>query len=199
MACFKLAFNVLLPVFALHLFTSQVLSGATEGQDLLDDINIYRKVFNLPELKELSKMSCLADEIADDLGGKDKCKELASYYPSPGSALKIPKFQENLKKCRIDYNTTTDGVIMPVRVPKLDEDALFSNYTKSNHFTKYLNDSNYTVAGVGSEHDWMVLILSTNSSSGNFSSATSLLAGANWKNQCLVLALFFSLLVSLII
>nr|AFK48797.1 unknown [Medicago truncatula] len=74
---------------------------------------------------------------------------------------------------------------MPMCVPKLDQDDLFSNYTKNSHFTKYLNNSKYIIAGVGSEDDWMVLIISTNTTSGDFSSANSLLVGA-WKGQWVV-------------
>ena len=97
-------------------------------------------------------------------------------------------------------NITKDAVIMPICVPKLDHDALLSNYTKSNHFTRYLNNSKHTVAGVGSKDDWMVLVISTNTSSGDFSSssATSLLARANWKGHWLVLTFFLSALIILI-
>ena len=165
---------------------------ADEKDDLLHDINTYRKVLNLPELKELGKMSCLADEIADDLDDQyNKCEDFVDDS-------KIPDIQDNLKKCKINMNTTKDGVIMPVCVPNLDHDALLSNYTKSNRFTMYLNNSKYTVAGVGSDDDWMVLVISTNTSSGDFSSATSLLAGANWKGHWLVLAFFLSALIVLI-
>jgi hypothetical protein len=74
---------------------------------------------------------------------------------------------------------------------------LFSNYTKYSHFTKYLNNSKYTIAGVGSEDDWMVLIISTNTSSGDFSSASSLLVGV-WKGHwLLMMATFLSVIVFL--
>lgn len=83
---------------------------------------------------------------------------------------------------------------MPVYVSKLDQDDVFSNYTKKGHFTKYLNDSKYTIAGVGSDDDWMVLIISTNSTSGDFSSAGSLIA---WKGHWLLMATFMSVFVFL--
>lgn len=86
---------------------------------------------------------------------------------------------------------------MPICVPKLDQDDLFSNYTQNSHFTKYLNNSKYTIAGVGSEDDWMVLIISTNTTnSGDFSSASSFLAGA-WKGHWLLMTTFLSVFVFL--
>lgn len=168
-----------------------------EEKDLLHDINRYRQLLNLPVLTRSGKASCLADEIADDLEDKP-CQDYHNYYAVPGNnPNNIPNFQKNVEKCRININTTKDGVFMPLCVPKLDSDALFLNYTKTSRFTKYLNNSKYTIAGLGSEDDWMVLILTTNTSSGDFSSATSLLPQA-WNGHCLVLPFFFSLLILLI-
>lgn len=138
-----------------------------------------------------NKAFCLADKIADGLEDKN-CEEFRNYYPVPGKNDKIPNFEKSVHKCKININTTQDGVIMPVYVPKLDKDDAFSNYTKKSHFTKYLNDSKYTIAGVGSDHDWMVLIISTNTTSGDFSSASSLIAG---KGHWLVVATFLSVFV----
>ena len=126
-----------------------------------------------------------------------KCEDFRDYYPLPSYTSKIPKFQKSINKCKININTTKDGVIMPLCVPKLDPDALFSNYTKSNRFSKYLNNSKYKIAGIGSEDDWMVLIISTNTSSGDFSSATSLLSGA-LKGHYLMMAFFLSTFIVLL-
>ncbi|KAK7391987.1 hypothetical protein VNO78_20413 [Psophocarpus tetragonolobus] len=181
-------------VFLFHLLPSPVVCDDTE-KDLLRDINTYRKVFNLPVLDEREKASCLAEEIAEDLE-KTKCEDFRDYYPLPGYTSKIPNFQKNVEKCKININTTREGVVMPVCVPDLDSDNLFSNYTKSNRYTKYLNNSKYKIAGIGSEEDWMVIIISTNTSSGDFSSATSLLASSS-KAHFLALAFFFTLLILL--
>lgn len=195
MLSFKLGLYLLIAsVFVFHLLPNPVLCDDDE-EDLLHDINIYRKVLNLPPLEKSDKAFCLAERIADDLEDK-KCDEFGGYYPVPGSNPKIPNFQKSVSKCKINTNTTKDGVIMPVCVHELDRDALFSNYTKSNRYTKYLNNSKYKIAGVGSENDWMVLIISTNTSSGDFSSATSLLAEA-WKSHYLMLVFFFSTIVVL--
>ena len=68
-------------------------------------------------------------------------------------------------------NNTLDGKILPICVPKLDPTAVLSNYTNS-QYAKYLNDSSYTGARIGSKDDWMVVVLSTNTLSG----AASLIA-----------------------
>lgn len=193
MSSFKhgLGLYLLLLVFYHNLLTSPVTCACGEKEkDLLHDINTYRKVLNLPVLEKTDKSSCLANKIANDLEHKH-CAEFHNYYPNiPGKNPTIPNFEKSVGKCKININTTKDGVIMPMCVPKLDQDDLFSNYTKNSHFTKYLNNSKYIIAGVGSEDDWMVLIISTNTTSGNFSSANSLLVGA-WKGQWLLMTTLF--------
>lgn len=129
--------------------------------DLLHDINIYRKVQNLPILEENYDASCLAIKFAYDL--KDKhCEDFHDFHPLPSRNPSIPNFQKSVWKCNITINTTKDWVLMRVCVPGLDEDDLFSNYTRDSHFTEYLNNSKYTTAGVGFGGDWNVLIVSTN-------------------------------------
>ena len=89
-------------------------------------------------------------------------------------------------------NNTLDGEILPICVPKLDPTAVLSNYTNS-QYAKYLNDSNYTGAEIGSEKNWMVVVLSTNTSTGSFFGAASLIANMSVSNY--LAALFFGLLV----
>ena len=77
-------------------------------------------------------------------------------------------------------------------MPKLDPFLVLSNYTTP-QYAKYLKDSNYTGTGIGSEDNWMVVVLSTNTSTGNFSGAASLIA-----NVCMgksLVALFIGFLV----
>lgn len=165
---------------------------AEEEENLLEDINNYRQKKSLPKLEESDKASCLAEKIADDLEDQP-CENAGDYYPSPGEGTKkIPRFEKLVKKCKINVNSTIDGVVMPVCVPNLDRNSVLSNYTESDHYAKYVNSSDYTGAGVGSENDWMVLVLTTNTSSGSFSSASSLLADA-CKGRHLLLALFLAL------
>ena len=77
-------------------------------------------------------------------------------------------------------------------MPRLDPFLVLSNYTTPQH-AKYLKDSNYTGTGIGSEDNWMVVVLCTNTSTGNFSSAASLIANFNLGNS--LVALFIGFLV----
>jgi len=155
--------------------------------DLLHDINTYRKPLNLPILEEKYKASCLAINIAYDLEDRH-CEYFHDFHPiNP----EIPNFQRSVKKCDININTTRDGVIMPVCVPQMHGDDLFSNYTKNNHFTPYLNNSKYTIAGVGHDLDKMVLIIGTNTASGDFSSASYLLSKGHWLLMMTTFLSFF--------
>ena len=80
-----------------------------------------------------------------------------------------------MHKCDIKDKHAVDGIILPVCVPRLDPIVVFSNYTKS-QYAKYLKNSNYIGAGIASEDNWMVVVLSTNTTTGNFSGAASLIA-----------------------
>ena len=156
----------------------------------MEDIDNYRT--SLTTLNSVNKADCLPNEITDNLEDQP-CENVDDYFSPPGNKSNSPNMPKLAKKCDININTTTDGVIMPVCVPNLDRNAVLSNYTKSNRYAKYVNSSKYTMVGVGSENDWMVLILSTNTSTGSFSAASSLLAVA-WKGQCLLTMLFGSLI-----
>jgi hypothetical protein len=165
--------------------------------DMLHGINTYRKTLNLPILEESYKASCLAMKIAYDLEDKH-CEDFHDFYPLPGINSKIPNFQRSVKKCDININTTRDGIIMPVCVSKMREADLISSYTKNSRFTPYLNNSKYTIAGVGHDLDKMVLIIGTNTASGDFSSASYLLDGAsNGRHWLLMMTAFLSLFVFL--
>ena len=69
------------------------------------------------------------------------------------------------------------------------------NYTitTTSQYAKYLKDSNYAGIGIGSKDNWMVVVLSTNTSAGNFSRATSLIANFSMRNY--LVALFIGFLV----
>jgi hypothetical protein len=63
---------------------------------------------------------------------------------------------------------------------KLEATVVLSNYTHSDIYAKFLNNSKYTGVGLGSEHDWMVLVLTTNTTTGTFAAATSLHVNVVW-------------------
>lgn len=102
----------------------------------------------------------------------------------------FPYFSKLITKCNIDNSTTTDGIILPVCVPDLDPDLVLNNYTNTK-FTQFLNDSKYTGAGVGSEDDWMIVVLTTDSPSGSFTGGAASLAAIGMVHY--MVALFLGL------
>ncbi|KAK7397217.1 hypothetical protein VNO78_18384 [Psophocarpus tetragonolobus] len=158
----------------LLIFSNPVLCNDKEDS-VLKGINSYRETRKLSPLNRVSKATCLADEVAEEIE-KRPCENVNEYYPSPiGENLKIPNLEKHIDKCDININTTTDGVILPVCVPKLEPTIVLSNYTHSDRYAQFLNNSKYTGAGLASEDDWMVLVLTTNTTTGTFSAAPSLL------------------------
>ncbi|KAJ7977987.1 Glycoprotein membrane GPI-anchored protein [Quillaja saponaria] len=193
MGCFKLALFLLVSLQVFLLLSNPVQCSGKEDK-LLEEINSYRQSLNLPPLNEIDKANCVADEIADELEDLS-CENVKDYYPVPGSNKpKFPNFRKILKHCGVGINTTIDGVIMPACVPNLDPTAVLANYTHSHLYTKYLNDSKYSGAGVGSEDDWIIVILSTNTSTGSFSGAASLVSDIG-RSHCMVTFLLGLLIV----
>ncbi|KAG5073165.1 hypothetical protein AAZX31_03G218400 [Glycine max] len=189
---FKLCIFLLASICAFLVFSNPVLCSDKEDS-VFKGINSYRQTRSLVPLSQVSKATCLADEVAEEIE-KMPCENVNQYYPSsvPGSGnLKIPNLQKHINKCDINFNTTTDGVILPVCVSKLEPTIVLSNYTHSDRYAQFLNNSKYTGAGLGSEDDWMVLVLTTNTTTGSFSAAaTSVRAYAASVDFLLFVSLF---------
>lgn len=149
-----------------------------EKDSVLKGINSYRQTLNLPALAEVDKASCVADDIAEELED-EPCEKVNQYYPDDGGILKFPDFQKHVEKCGIYINSIADGVILPACVAKLEPTLLLSNYTHNDRYARYLNNSKYSGVGLGSEDDWMVLVLTTNTPTGVFSAATHSLLATN--------------------
>ncbi|XP_015968571.1 uncharacterized GPI-anchored protein At5g19250 [Arachis duranensis] len=172
MASIKLGLLFLLP--NLLLLYTPAHSSDKEEESVLKGINSFRQTQNLPTLNKVKKANCLADEIAEEIED-EPCENVNQFYPSTrtgaASSANIPNLQKHVDKCDIDINTTTDGVILPVCVSKLEPTVVLSNYTHSDRYARFLNNSRFTGVGLGSEDDWMVLVLTTNTSSGTFSAS----------------------------
>ncbi|KAJ4822793.1 hypothetical protein Tsubulata_039469 [Turnera subulata] len=140
-----------------------------EEDQVLQGINSYRQAKNLPALAKNKKASCLADEIADKLEDKP-CSS-----PQAGNPVLLSDFSDQLSKCGVDINRTRDGVVLPSCVPKLVPTLLLTNYTHTG-YAKYMNDSRFTGAGLGSEDDWMVVVLTTSTPVGDFAGAERLVS-----------------------
>lgn len=146
---------------------------STEDEDnLLQGINSYRTSLNLPVLVKNSNAGCLADEIAEKLEHQPcTSASAASASSTPGAVSHLPNFPELVSKCKIDINTTRDAVILPACVHELVPTLVLTNFTHS-RYSKFLNDSKFTGAGLGSEDDWMVVVLTTNTPGGSFASGS---------------------------
>lgn len=182
------------------LYHTWVLSDLTDEEDnLLQGLNSYRNSLQLPALAKNKKAECLANEVADKLEDKPCIGNTGAITTASGPKPQIPNYPDLLKKCDIDPNTTTDGVILPVCVPNHVQTLVLTNYTHT-QYTKYLNNSKYTGAGVGSEDDWMVVVLTTNTPSGSFASTNGAgnrfsRTGLGWCWVFFVLGVFLVLLI----
>lgn len=63
-----------------------------------------------------------------------------------------------------------DSVILPACVSNHDQSLVLTNFTKS-EYLKNLNDSKFTGIGIGSDDNWIVVVLTTKTSEGSFSPA----------------------------
>lgn len=110
---------------------------------------------------------CMADEIAESLEHK-ACGTMSGPSIITSTQPRYANYPDIVKKCNIDFNTTTDGVILPVCVPKRVATLVLTNYTQSS-YSSYLNNSRYSGIGIGKEDDWVVVVLTTNTPAGTFS------------------------------
>ncbi|QCD77739.1 hypothetical protein DEO72_LG1g1366 [Vigna unguiculata] len=172
MESLKLSLFLLPLLFAFIAFSNSVLSDDKE-ESVFKGINSYRQSKKLAPLVEVSKAECLAGKVAEEIE-KTPCENVNQFYPSTVSGGgNIPNLRKHIEKCDINITTTTDGVILPVCVPKLEPTIVLSNYTHSDRCAQFLNNSKYSGAGLGSEDDWMVLVLTTNTATGTFSASSA--------------------------
>lgn len=149
-------------LLSLVLLLSVPASSDDEKDRLLQGINSYRQSKSLAPLQKHDKAGCLAEEIAEKLEDRP-CPTGGTPMPPP----QLATYRDQVDKCKIDINTTADGVVLPVCVPKRVSTLVLTNYTQSSH-ARYLNSSRYNGVGVGMEEDWTVLVLTTNTPGGTF-------------------------------
>lgn len=130
---------------------------------LLQGINQYRTSRNLTALNMTQGADCLANEIADTYKNKI-CTNTTPPYNTT-----LPKFSDYpgpLATCGLNTtNATADGQILPacISVSGQQPSLVLSNFT-SNYAT-YLNSTQFSVIGIGSEDNWIVIVL-TNTTAG---------------------------------
>lgn len=137
-----------------------------EEDTLLQGLNSYRQSLNLTALTKNENAECLADEIADQFKNQP-CTNSTGANTVPGTETQLPNYEHLLAKCHLNVSNTRDGSVMPACVPHLEPSLVLSNFTKS-QYSDSLNDTKYTGAGIGSEGDWIVVILSTNTPEGSY-------------------------------
>lgn len=147
-----------------------VLSSDDDENTLLQGLNSYRSSLKLPPLTKNKQAGCLADELAEEVKDHPCVATTAANAIQSGTGSPFVNYPKLLKKCDIDPNKTTDGIILPVCVKKLIPTLVLTNYTRTG-YGRYINDSRFTGAGLGSEDDWMVAILTTSTPGGSFASS----------------------------
>ncbi|KAF5188600.1 Glycoprotein membrane precursor gpi-anchored [Thalictrum thalictroides] len=181
-------------LFVIFLTTMLLLTPqvqADEEDDLFRGINSYRASINISSLTENKNAECLAEQIADQFK-KQPCTNDTGSNTILGTEPQFANFPDLLKKCHLNVTNTKDGVIMPACVPNLDQSIVLANFTKSQYVT-YLNATKYTGVGIGSEHDWIVVILSTNTTDGSFVPASTDNSADASVPKLRLIYLFFSL------
>ncbi|CAI9770995.1 unnamed protein product [Fraxinus pennsylvanica] len=137
-----------------------------EEDNLLQEINSYRATLNLTALTKNDKAECLADEMADQFKNQP-CTNSTGSNTIPGTETHFSDFPRLLSKCHLNVTVTRDGQMLPACVPGLVPGLIVSNFTKS-QYSGYLNDTKYTGVGIGSENDWIVIVLITSTAEGSF-------------------------------
>ncbi|KAF3791671.1 putative GPI-anchored protein [Nymphaea thermarum] len=164
-------------LLASHLLLLLLLPSSARADDvagddkLLQSINEYRKSLNLTTLSRNANAACLADQMAQQFKSQ-ACTNTTGSDTVPGTETQLSNYPDLLANCHLNISNTRDGIVMPACVPGLVPAVVLSNFTKS-QYSEYLNDTKYIGAGIASENDWIVVVLSTDTSAGSFEADTS--------------------------
>ncbi|KAG7649656.1 hypothetical protein AtNW77_Chr1g0054861 [Arabidopsis thaliana] len=166
-----------LSFYIIHLLIFSLISTcvvSNQAEDnLLQGLNSYRTAQRVPPFAKNEKADCVADEIADKLEDQPCTNHTTASTVTPGSVPpRLTNYQDILSECKIDPNTTRDGLILPVCIPNRIPTLALTNYTQTD-YARYLNDSRYVGAGVGSEKEWMVVVLTTSTPGGSFTAGVA--------------------------
>ncbi|XP_072976314.1 uncharacterized GPI-anchored protein At5g19250-like [Typha angustifolia] len=184
-------FSLFLLAFLLHCARSDDTST-----QLLQGINSYRASLNLSSLTENQNAACLAEQLAKQFKG-NACSNSTGSDTVPGTEQQFPNYPDFLNSCHLNATVTQDAAVMPACIPGLVPDLVLSNFTKS-QYNQNLNGSQFVGVGIADEGNWVVVVLSTNTPSGNFAPASD----SSWAvsiSPCCQLMLLFLGLISLLI
>ncbi|KAJ6430493.1 hypothetical protein OIU84_021820 [Salix udensis] len=197
-------FSPLFPFFVffiiLCLVCHPVICDDDQEGALLQGINSYRTSFNLSALTKNDNAKCLAGEIAAQFKNQP-CTNTTGSNTVPGTEPQFPNYPSLLATCHLNVSNTRDGAVMPACVPHLDPSLVLTNFTHT-PYSDNLNDTRFTGAGVGSDGNWIVVVLTTSTAEGSY--VTSKTEGSNYnaanltdKNIGLIYHLLFLLIASL--
>ncbi|KAJ7954925.1 Glycoprotein membrane GPI-anchored protein [Quillaja saponaria] len=166
-------YRLLLPLLlsSILLMNQAVNCDKDEEDNLLQGINKYRESLNLAALTKNENAECLADEIAEQFKNKP-CTNTTGANTVPGTEPQFPNYPTLLVKCHLNVSNTRDGVVMPACIPGLVPSLVLTNFTKS-LYSDNLNDTKFTGAGIGSEDNWIVVVLTTDTPDGSFVPTTN--------------------------
>ncbi|KAF8050778.1 hypothetical protein N665_1883s0008, partial [Sinapis alba] len=142
-----------------------------EEDVLFTGINSYRTSQNLTILNKNDNAECLADEIAERFKNRP-CTNVTGSATVPGTEPQFEDYPKILAKCHLNVSDTRDGSVMPACVPRLESSLVLTNFTKS-QYSMSLNESKFTGMGIGKENDWIVVVLTTNTPGGTYSTDTN--------------------------
>lgn len=114
---------------------------------------------------------CLAEEIAEQFKNQP-CTNSTGAYTVPGTEPQLSNYPTLLTKCHLNVSNTRDGAVMPACVPNLVPSLVLANFTQS-QYSENLNDTKYTGIGVGSDGNWIVVVLTTSTPEGSYADATN--------------------------
>ncbi|KAE8712443.1 ADP-glucose pyrophosphorylase family protein [Hibiscus syriacus] len=170
--------SLLFPFFLSIIFiSSPFFCEADEEDDLLKGINAYRASLNLTTLTKNDNAECLADKLADGFKNQP-CTNSTGANTVPGTEPQFPNYPNLLAKCHLNASVTRDGAVMPACVPNLIPSLVLTNFTQS-QYSDNLNETKYTGIGIGSDGDWIVVVLTTSTAEGNYATATTTTSAAS--------------------
>ncbi|KAB5537598.1 hypothetical protein DKX38_015131 [Salix brachista] len=148
-----------------------------EEDGLLRSINSYRTSLNRTVLTKNDNAECLAGEIADQFKNQP-CTNSTGSNTVPGTETQFPNYPTLLANCHLNVSNTRDGAVLPACVPNLDPSLVLTNFTQT-QYSVNLNDSKFTGAGIGSDGNWIVVVLTTNTPEGSFVTSEADNLGSN--------------------
>ncbi|WCJ23703.1 Glycoprotein membrane precursor GPI-anchored [Euphorbia peplus] len=145
---------------------------------------------NLTTLTKNDNAECFAEEVAEQFKNQP-CTNSTGSFTVPGTEQPIPNYEDLLSKCHLNVTNTRDGTVLPACIPNLDQTLALGNFTET-QYSGSLNDTKYTGVGIGSEGNWVVVVLTTNTPEGSYVTANA--AGPRRTDLALVSHLLFLLM-----